>query len=287
MLVLTVFSNSCNHFIRKRQSKYHLQCTNCLPQTQDASPGWTDRVAQNHSLGPDHKSHAQFGPLWCETAALVSWNTHLAAGLKGMARGTKILPWRNGNRYSTKLHIRANNFQSWGAFLRCLGLRKVSPGMHPTAIFLIRWHIFGVWLYFKFKILYQPCRNHHMKERWSKKGCGVCNPPQAISDGRKRNRRRVHAAPALWSWGCWRARWFKLGLQHRSLVRSSNKAALCLRVLIWRKGKYQWPHGKLKNKVCKVVHSASSKPRARSLAQCDAGVPVALLPHCSTFQIPS
>lgn len=33
---------------------------------KDASPGWTERLDQNHSLGPDHKSFTQFGPLCYE-----------------------------------------------------------------------------------------------------------------------------------------------------------------------------------------------------------------------------
>lgn len=81
----------------------------------DVSPSWTDGSTQNHSLGPDHKSVTQLGPL-CHGAELL-WsperNAHLTSeGLKGMRRGAKIPSWRDGNGYLTKLHIRASNFQS-------------------------------------------------------------------------------------------------------------------------------------------------------------------------------
>lgn len=212
-----------------------------------------------------------------------------------MVRGTKILPWRKGNGYLTKLHIRANNFQSWGAFLWCLGLCEASPGLDPTAILLVWWWGFGggevqfffLFSNFKFSISLAETIIWNKGDLREDVGSATTPQPQAILDRRKRNRTRLNAAPVFWSWGCWRTPWFKWGLWHWSLLRSSNKAALCLKSLDLEEGQISSAAWKLKNKACKVVHSASPKPEARSLEQHDSGVQVAFLPRRSTSQIPS
>lgn len=110
------------------------------------------------------------------------------------------------------------------------------------------------------------------------------SPLQAISDRRKRNKRRVKAAPVFWLWGCWRTRWIKwasahfwgLGTRQPFALKSGFGGRANIKCCM-----------EIKTRACKVVLSASSKPGARSLEPREAGVQVSSLPFLSAFQIPS
>lgn len=243
----------------------------------DVSPSWMGGLTQNHSLGPDY--------ITCSSAM-----EHNCCGLQKCSPAFRRAKGKEERKQNPLLEgckwildqttHQDKHFQRWGVFQWYLRDMKPLNGQHSTKI-LLAWWVFGGFLGFlnsKFFISLAEIIIQNKSNLRKDVGAAMLPPPSYL---RQEEKEQEETPGCTRSWGCWRSWWFKRGLRHRPLLRSDNKAVLCLKALIWRKGKSQVPHGNQNIKEVKlyVQPAQSLEPYPQSN--------VTALPHLSTSQIPS